>query len=83
MDAWLPTVGVVLFLLGTRGLSELRIWWAHQTGRGSCRYCGHALTVRVGGLLRTPEGFFGVCSWCGREQPEALDFGDQLGRHNR
>jgi hypothetical protein len=64
-------LGVVLFLLGTRSLSELRIWWARQTGRGSCRYCGRPLTVRVGGLLRMPEGFFGVCSWCGREQPGA------------
>ena len=52
-------------------LSELRIWWARQTGRGSCRYCGRPLTLRVGGLLRMPEGFFGVCSWCDREQPEA------------
>jgi hypothetical protein len=63
-------LGLVLVLLGSRSLSELRIWWARQTGRGSCRYCGRPLTVRVGGLLRMPEGFFGVCSWCGREQPE-------------
>jgi hypothetical protein len=63
-------LGLVLMLLGSRSLSELRIWWARQTGRGSCRYCGRPLTIRVGGLLRLPEGFFGVCSWCGREQPE-------------
>jgi hypothetical protein len=62
-------LGVVLFLLGTRGLSELRIWWAPDWP-GSCRYCGRPLTVRVGGLLRMPEGCFGVCSWCGREQPK-------------
>jgi hypothetical protein len=64
-------LGLVLLLLGTRGLSELRIWWAHQTGRGSCRYCGRPLTVRIAGLLRLPEGFFGVCSWCGSDQPES------------
>ena len=63
-------LGVVLLLLGNRTLSELRIWWARQTGRGSCRYCGRQLTVRVGRLLRMPVGFFGVCSWCGREQPK-------------
>jgi hypothetical protein len=63
-------LGLVLLLLGTRSLSEFRIWLARQTGRGSCRYCGRALTIRVGGLLRMPEGFFRVCSWCGREQPE-------------
>ena len=62
-------LGIELFLLGTRVLSELHIWWARQTGRGSCRYCGLPLTVRIGGLLRIPEGFFGVRSWCGREQP--------------
>ncbi len=64
-------LGLVLFLFGTRGLSELRIWWARQTGRGSCSYCGRALTIRVGGLFRMPEGFFGVCSWCGHKQPES------------
>ena len=63
--------GLVLYMVGTRTLSEFRIWWARQTGRGSCRFCGRPLTVRVAGLLRIPEGFFGVCAWCGREQPES------------
>jgi hypothetical protein len=64
-------LGLLLYMVGTRTMSELRIWWARQTGRGSCRYCGRPLTVRVAGLLRIPEGFFGVCAWCGREQPES------------
>ena len=40
-------LGLVLYMVGTRTMSELRIWWARQTGRGSCRYCGRPLTVRV------------------------------------
>jgi hypothetical protein len=64
-------LGLLLYMVGTRTMSEFRIWWARQTGRGSCRYCGRPLTVRVAGLLRIPEGFFGVCAWCGREQPES------------
>jgi hypothetical protein len=63
-------LGLVLYMVGTRTLSEFHIWWARQTGRGSCQFCGRPLTVRVAGLLRIPEGFFGVCSWCGREQSE-------------
>jgi len=42
---------------------------AHGWGWGAL-VCGRPLTVRVGGILRMTEGFFGVCSWCGREQPE-------------
>jgi hypothetical protein len=42
---------------------------AHSWGWGAL-VCGRPLTVRVGGILRMTEGFFGVCSWCGREQPE-------------
>jgi hypothetical protein len=64
-------LGLLLYMVGTRTMSEFRIWWARQTGRGSCRYCGRPLTIRVAGLLRIPEGFFGVCAWCGREQPES------------
>jgi hypothetical protein len=30
-----------------------------------------AAHLRVAGLLRIPEGFFEVCAWCGREQPES------------
>jgi hypothetical protein len=63
-------LGLVLYMVGTRTLSEFRIWWARQTGRGSCQFCGQPLTVRVAGLFRISEGFFGVCSWCGREQSE-------------
>jgi hypothetical protein len=66
----LLVMGVLLCLLGVYGLAELRIWWARQTGRGSCQLCGRPLTIRVVGLLRLPEGFFSVCSWCGRDQPE-------------
>jgi hypothetical protein len=64
-------LGLLLYMVGTRTMSEFRIWWARQIGRGSCRYCGRPLTIRVAGLLRIPEGFFGVCAWCGREQPES------------
>ena len=64
-------LGLLLYMVGTRTMSELRIWWARQTGRGSCRYCGQPLSVRVAGLLQIPEGFFRVCAWCGREQPES------------
>ena len=39
-------LGLVLCMVGTRTLSELRIWWARQTGRGSCRFCGRPLTLR-------------------------------------
>jgi hypothetical protein len=56
-------LGLVLYMVGTRIVSELRIWWARQTGRGSCRFCGRPLTIRVAGLLRIPDGFFGVCAW--------------------
>ena len=52
-------LGLVLYMVGTRTMSELRIWWARQTGRGSCRYCGRPLTVRVAGLLRIPKGSSG------------------------
>jgi hypothetical protein len=63
LDACYLLLGILLFLLGTRSLSELRIWWARQTGRGSCRYSGRRpLTVRVEGPIRIPEGFFGACS---------------------
>jgi hypothetical protein len=64
-------LGLLLYMVGTRTMSEFRIWRARQTGRGSCRYCGRPLTIRVVGLLRIPKGFFGVCAWCGREQPES------------
>jgi hypothetical protein len=62
-------LGLVLYALGTRTLGQFRIWWARQTGRGTCQHRGRPLTVRLMGLLQVPEGFFGVCSWCGRRQP--------------
>jgi hypothetical protein len=62
--------GVALYLLGIYALAELRIWWARQTGEGSCQHCGRSLTIEVAGLMRRPVGFFPVCSWCGRDQPE-------------
>jgi hypothetical protein len=48
-------LGLVLYMVGTRTMSELRIWWARQTGRGSCRYCGRPLTVRVAGVRAMVE----------------------------
>jgi hypothetical protein len=63
-------MAVLCFLAGVYGLAELRIWWARRTGRGSCQFRDRDLTIRVVGLLRLPEGFFSVCSWCGRDQPE-------------
>jgi hypothetical protein len=49
-------MAVLVLLAGVYGLAELRIWWARQTGRGSCQFCGRPLTIRVVGLLRLPEG---------------------------
>ncbi len=69
---------VALYVLGTFSLAEFRIWWARRTGRGSCQYCGRPLTVEVAWLfqipwtLRMPVGFFHVCAWCGRDQPEGV-----------
>jgi hypothetical protein len=33
----LLVMGILLCLLGVYGLAALRIWWARQTGRGSCQ----------------------------------------------
>ena len=66
----------VAYLAGVYSLAWLRIWWARQTGRGSCQFCGRPLTIQVAWLfeipwtLRVPAGFFHVCAWCGRDQPE-------------
>jgi hypothetical protein len=55
-------MGVLICLAGVYAQAQLRVWWAQQTGRGSCQFCGRPLTIRVVGLLRLPEGFFSVCS---------------------
>ena len=44
-------LGLVLYMVGTRTLSELRIWWARQTGRD------HADTAAG----RSPSGSQGCC----------------------
>ena len=69
---------VAASMAGAYSLAKVRIWWARQTGPGSCQYCGRPLTVELGWLfqipwtVRLPVGFFHVCAWCGRDQPEGL-----------
>jgi hypothetical protein len=46
-------LGLLLYMVGTRTLSELRIWWARQTGRG------HADTAAGG----SPSGSQGYCGY--------------------
>jgi hypothetical protein len=73
---WVAAVAVAM--AGTYALAKLRIWWARQMGRGVMPALRAALTVQLGWLwqmrwtLRVPVGFFHVCAWRGRDQPEGL-----------
>jgi hypothetical protein len=52
-------LGLLLYMVGTRTMSELRIWWARQTGRGSCRYAAGRSPCGSQGCCGYPKGSSG------------------------